>query len=287
MAVGAGVGGGLGWLVPLAVQVVHTLAVAPTYHVGSFDDDGNYLMAAHVLASGGGLTSLMPSGATVVANYLPGYPLLLVPLIWAWGTALAPLRLFSTLCTCALYPLLWAWMGRPGSKARPADRRPVAPGDQHCPGHLLDHGDGGGPLYLGARAGPGGPGPMGAPTGLALGRGGDRPAGLPGLVERGRHRPGRRAGPVRTVAAAVAPSGGGGRRDGRPAVARAGRPAGHGCGGRRATATGRDLQLGQRWSRPSASYGGLGRLGLPQQRPTPDGAADGAPLPRAGRSTCC
>ena len=109
----------LGWLVPLAVQVVHTLAVAPTYHVGSFDDDGNYLMAAHVLASGGGLTSLMPSGATVVANYLPGYPLLLVPLIWAWGTALAPLRLFSTLCTCALYPLLWAWMGRRGVKPGP------------------------------------------------------------------------------------------------------------------------------------------------------------------------
>ena len=106
----------LGWLLPLVVQVVHTVAVAPTYHVGSFDDDGNYLMAAHVLASGGGLTSLMPSGATVVANYLPGYPLLLVPIIWAWGSALGPLRLFSTLCTCALYPLLWAWTGRRGVK---------------------------------------------------------------------------------------------------------------------------------------------------------------------------
>jgi hypothetical protein len=40
-----------GWLVPLAVQVAHTIAVAPTYRVGSFDDDANYLMAAHVLAS--------------------------------------------------------------------------------------------------------------------------------------------------------------------------------------------------------------------------------------------
>ncbi len=109
----------LGWLLPLVVQVVHTVAVVPTYHVGSFDDDGNYLMAAHVLASGGGLTSLMPSGATVVANYLPGYPLLLVPLIWVWGSALGPLRLFSTLCTCALYPLLWAWTGRRGVKPGP------------------------------------------------------------------------------------------------------------------------------------------------------------------------
>ena len=64
----------LGWLLPLALQLAHTVAVAPTYHVGSFDDDGNYLMAGHVLASGGWLTSVMPSGATVVANYLPGYP---------------------------------------------------------------------------------------------------------------------------------------------------------------------------------------------------------------------
>ncbi len=109
----------LGWLVPLVVQIVHTVAVAPTYHVGSFDDDGNYLMAAHVLASGGGLTALMPSGASVVANYLPGYPLLLVPLIWTWGSALGPLRLFSTLCTCALYPLLWAWLGGRGVKPGP------------------------------------------------------------------------------------------------------------------------------------------------------------------------
>jgi hypothetical protein len=103
----------------MVVQIVHTIAVAPTYHVGSFDDDGNYLMAAHVLASGGGLTSMMPSGVSVVANYLPGYPLLLVPLIWVWGTALGPLRAFSTLCTCAMYPLLWAWTGRRGAKPGP------------------------------------------------------------------------------------------------------------------------------------------------------------------------
>ena len=90
--------------------------MAPTYYVGSFDDDANYLMAAHVLAAGGGLTSTMPSGATVVANYLPGYPLLLVPLIWVFGSALWPPRVLSTLCVAALYPLLWAWMGRRGVK---------------------------------------------------------------------------------------------------------------------------------------------------------------------------
>ena len=106
----------LGWLVPMAIQLAHTLAVAPTYYVGSFDDDANYLMAAHVLAAGGGLTSTMPSGATVVANYLPGYPILLVPLIWVWGSALWPPRALSTLCIAAMYPLLWAWMGRRGVK---------------------------------------------------------------------------------------------------------------------------------------------------------------------------
>ena len=100
----------------MAVQIAHTIAVAPTYHVGSFDDDGNYLMAAHVLAAGGGLTTMMPSGVSVVANYLPGYPLLLVPFIWVWGSALGPLRLASTLCTCALYPALWLWMDGRGAK---------------------------------------------------------------------------------------------------------------------------------------------------------------------------
>jgi len=102
----------LGWLVPLAVQIVHAVVVAPAYHVGSFDDDANYLMAAHTLAAGGGLTATMPSGASVVANYLPGYPALLVPLIWLFGAVLWPPRALSLLCVGALYPLLWAWMGR-------------------------------------------------------------------------------------------------------------------------------------------------------------------------------
>ena len=104
----------LGWLVPLLVQVAHTLVVAPVYHVGSFDDDANYLMAAHVLAAGGGLTTKMPSGVAVVANYLPGYPILLVPVIWLFGSALWAPRLVSGLCVAALYPLMWAWTARRG-----------------------------------------------------------------------------------------------------------------------------------------------------------------------------
>ena len=101
-------------MVPLAVQVAHAIAVAPTYHVGSFDDDANYLMAAHVLASGGWLTTTMPSGTAVVANYLPGYPVLLVPLVWLFGPALWPPRVLSSVCIAALYPMLWVWLGRRG-----------------------------------------------------------------------------------------------------------------------------------------------------------------------------
>jgi len=91
--------------------------------VGSFDDDANYLMAAHVLASGGGLSTVMPSGASVVANYLPGYPVLLAPLVWLFGSALWPPRVLSGLMVAALYPLLWAWMGRRG--LRPSYRTVV------------------------------------------------------------------------------------------------------------------------------------------------------------------
>jgi hypothetical protein len=98
------------------VQVAHSVAVAPTYQVGSFDDDANYLMAAHVLASGGWLTSVMPSGVPVVANYLPGYPVLLVPLVWLFGSALWPPRVLSAVLTVAVYPLLWTWTGRRGLK---------------------------------------------------------------------------------------------------------------------------------------------------------------------------
>lgn len=99
---------------PLAVQLVHTLVVAPYYHVGSFDDDGNYLMAARALADGGWLTSRLPSGARVVSQYLPGYPGLLVPFIWLLGPALWVPRLVSAVSVAVLYPLGWLWLGRNG-----------------------------------------------------------------------------------------------------------------------------------------------------------------------------
>ncbi len=104
----------LGWVLPLVVQLVHAVVVAPHYHVGSFDDDGNYLMIAHVLASGGGLGSRLASGSFVAANYLPGYPLLLVPVVWVFGGSLLAPRVLSAVCVAALYPLTWLWAGRTG-----------------------------------------------------------------------------------------------------------------------------------------------------------------------------
>ena len=104
----------MGWVLPLAVQIVHAVVVAPHYHVGSFDDDANYLMIAHLLASGGGLTSRLASGSFVAANYLPGYPLLLVPVVWLFGGSLLAPRVLSAVCVAALYPLTWLWAGRTG-----------------------------------------------------------------------------------------------------------------------------------------------------------------------------
>ena len=218
----------------------------------------------------------MPSGATVVANYLPGYPLLLVPLIWIWGSALGPLRLFSTLCTCALYPLLWAWMGRPGGQAGPAARRPVPPGDKHRPGHLLDHGHGRGPLLL-----------VLVLALLALDHWERQPgwrwasvvivllAFLVWLKEAGI---GLAVGLVlyelwrrrwRRAAAR-------GRRGRRPAAARVGGPAWSRGRRRWATATRARSPTRAMVASPTCRRGRLGHLGLPGQRAAPVGAADRA-----------
>ena len=184
------------------------LAVAPTYHVGSFDDDANYLMAAHVLASGGWLTSTMPSGATVVANYLPGYPLLLVPVVWLFGSALWAPRVLSGLLVGALYPLLWAWM-RPARPRALATHDGAGPaGHQHRLGHLLDHGHGRSAFPCGLRPQPLCPRPLGRPPRLAQCDGSGSALGGVGVAQGGRHRPGRRAGGL----PALAPALGAGRR---------------------------------------------------------------------------
>ena len=86
--------------------------VAPRYHVGSFDDDASYIMAAKALLAGRGLTDHLPSGAVMVGLYPPGYSALLVPLLWVFGDGYLSLRVLSVACFAALFPLTWYYLGR-------------------------------------------------------------------------------------------------------------------------------------------------------------------------------
>jgi hypothetical protein len=98
--------------VPLALGLVHVALVAPHYFVGSFDDDASYVLTARALVAGQGLTGHVASGVGVTAVYPPGYSALLAPLVWLWPHTFVPLRLLSTVCYAALFPLTWAYLGR-------------------------------------------------------------------------------------------------------------------------------------------------------------------------------
>ena len=97
---------------PLLLGLVHVAVVAPHYFVGSFDDDAGYILTARALLAGQGLTGHLTSGVGVAAVYPPGYGALLTPLLWLWPHSFLPLRLLSTACYAALFPLLWIYLGR-------------------------------------------------------------------------------------------------------------------------------------------------------------------------------
>jgi hypothetical protein len=96
----------------VALGVAHVLKVAPRYHVGSFDDDASYIMAARALLAGRGLSDVLPSGVVLVGLYPPGYALLLVPVLWLFGNGDAALRGLSVACFAACFPLTWVYLGR-------------------------------------------------------------------------------------------------------------------------------------------------------------------------------
>ena len=93
---------------------MHVALVAPHYFVGSFDDDASYILTAKGLLAGVGLTGRLPSGEVLVGLYAPGYSALLAPLLWIWPHTYVPLRLFSTACFAAVFPLTWVLMRRRG-----------------------------------------------------------------------------------------------------------------------------------------------------------------------------
>lgn len=94
------------------IGLVHALAVAPHYRVGSFDDDANYILVARALAAGAGLTSKINGFAPLVAVYPPGYSALLAPLAALWPHAVVPFRGLSLVCYLALFPLTWIYLER-------------------------------------------------------------------------------------------------------------------------------------------------------------------------------
>jgi hypothetical protein len=88
-----------------ALALAHALAIAPHYVVGSFDDDGHYLALARALAHGKGFVDTSMPGSPVEGLYPPGYPALLVPLVWLGG-AMWLLRGLSLVLFLACIPLL-------------------------------------------------------------------------------------------------------------------------------------------------------------------------------------
>jgi hypothetical protein len=86
--------------------------VAPHYFVGSFDDDAGYIVTGRALLAGDGFGTHLANTATVAGSYPPGYSALLTPLLWLWPHTFVPLRLLSTVCYVAIFPLTWMYLGR-------------------------------------------------------------------------------------------------------------------------------------------------------------------------------
>jgi hypothetical protein len=88
------------------------LIVARRYHVGSFDDDSSYILAARALAAGHGLTSRMAGGYPLIGVYPPGYPALLSPLAAIWPSGTLAFRALSLALFVAVFPLTWRYLSR-------------------------------------------------------------------------------------------------------------------------------------------------------------------------------
>lgn len=88
------------------------MVVGSLYHVGSFDDDASYVLAARALASGTGLTGPLIPGVPLVGVYPPGYGALLAPLALIWPHSLIAFRALSLVLFLAIFPLTWTYLGR-------------------------------------------------------------------------------------------------------------------------------------------------------------------------------
>jgi dolichyl-phosphate-mannose-protein mannosyltransferase len=93
-------------LAAVVLAAIHVGVVAGHYVVGSFDDDGHYLALAKAFVHGKGYVDTSIPGSPVEGLYPPGYPLLIAPLIWLFGSAVWPVRLLSALAYLGCFPLL-------------------------------------------------------------------------------------------------------------------------------------------------------------------------------------
>lgn len=101
------------WVAAMTVIAAgHALLVATRYHVGSFDDDAGYIMAARALASGSGLTATLPAGYPLVGAYPPGYAALLTPLALIWHHGFVAFRALSLAAYVGVFPLTCLYLGR-------------------------------------------------------------------------------------------------------------------------------------------------------------------------------
>lgn len=98
------------------IGLAHALVVGRLYHVGSFDDDANYILTARALAHGVGFGGMLPAGIPLIGTYPPGFALLLSPLALVAGAATWPYRALVLVCYLAVYPLTDIWLRRLGAR---------------------------------------------------------------------------------------------------------------------------------------------------------------------------
>ncbi len=101
------------WLRPATAAILGLAALLLCYPLGpllqEIGDSAEYILLAESLAKGRGFVSLHYPGAPPHTDYPPGFPALLVPILWIFGrsyTALKVVGIGASLGTLALLPAL-------------------------------------------------------------------------------------------------------------------------------------------------------------------------------------
>lgn len=90
----------------MIISCVLYLLSLNAYYVGGFNDDAFYILGARSLLQGR-YVELNTPGAPPLINYMPGYPLLLVPVVAIFGGHFVWYQLYSILMVLGTVFLLW------------------------------------------------------------------------------------------------------------------------------------------------------------------------------------